>query len=43
MQHNAHVGPYIDHLMAVIEAALIPNRVPQGWADWSRFAAAGEW
>jgi hypothetical protein len=41
-QHNAHVGAHLDHLMDEILAVLRPG-VPAGWADWSRYAAAGEW
>lgn len=43
MQHDAHLTPYMDHILAELLACLLPIGAPEGWAAWSRYAANGEW
>lgn len=43
MQANAHENAYWDYVMAEIMAVLAPLGEWQGWGEWSRYAARGEW
>jgi hypothetical protein len=42
MQHDHHLGPWIEYIFDRIIAELFaPGEF--GWNEWSRYAAAGEW
>jgi hypothetical protein len=43
MQHDAHTRAFWDYIMDEILACLLPIGEPAGWAEWSRYAAQGEW